>query len=86
MDNEIILEDWVSVTEYAQLTGKTPQAVRALCEKGLLDAVQPDGGGSHWRIRLSSPNSVPRAEYEKILVENANLKLKLNTISELLKI
>jgi len=42
----------VSVTEYARLTGVTPQAVRARCARGTLPARRDPGG---WRIYLENP-------------------------------
>ena len=38
---------WLSVQEYAQLTGKSTEAVRKLCQRGKLRTRKT---GSRWRI------------------------------------
>jgi hypothetical protein len=48
------LGETVSVTEYAQMTGTSVQAVRARCRRGTLAAARTDSG---WRIY---PQELPR--------------------------
>ncbi len=72
----------VKIPEYARITGLSQAEVRRQCEQGLIPAYQ-NGKGGHWYIRATAPDTVSREDYDKILLENRELKTKLKTILSL---
>lgn len=72
----------VKVAKYAEMMGISPYQVRRQCELGALPAYR-SGKGGNWLIRLDTPDTVSREDYDKVLLENRELKTKLKTISAL---
>lgn len=69
----------VKIPQYAKMTGLSQTEVRRLCEQGLIPATRK-GKGGHWYISVTAPDTVSRDDYNKVLLENRELKTKLKTI------
>lgn len=79
---ELLKTQVVKIPQYAKMTGLSQSEVRRQCERGLIPATR-NGKGGHWYIRVTAPDTVSREDYDKILLENKELKTKLKTISAL---
>lgn|GEM_PF-2117772 len=77
----------MTTTEYAKAMGISDSTVRRRCEQGLLDAykLNDDLSGSRWVIKVPKGDTVSRAQYERLLRENSELKTVIALIRKLLE-
>ena len=75
---------YVSPREYSNQTGLGVEEIKRLCRLGRIPCEMSEGGYFH--IKVYKDNCVDRKEYDRVVKENTELKLLLNTINKLSKI
>ena len=70
---------YISAEKYAKLSGQSPQKVKDMCKKGLLEYYMTEGG--YYKIKVDDNNSVSKDLYEK----EKERRIKAETTLELVK-
>ena len=74
---------WLTAKAYAKQTGMGYDDTLRMCRTRELIATQTEGG--QWRIKVQrDTNSIPHEEIQKIINENIELKIQIETIRKLI--
>ena len=73
---------YISAEEYAKRSGQSPQKVKDMCKKGLLDYYMTEGG--YYKIKEDDNNSVSKELYEKEKERRIKAETKLDLLKTIL--